>query len=101
MKRIEAKDLRPGDVFEYEYEQNWGDRQKVLKRDTVVAKTSRYGYPVAWSAWFTVEEGQQTSGGVYEVGDVIRFQTEVGQNNHGYVELPAQRVILLIEEGDQ
>lgn len=90
MKRIEARDLRPGDTFDYEYIP-WKGQPPRLKKDRV--KPMRNGQ---WRVRTLIDmaDGSEAEG-------AITYYTEIGQTNHGYVRLMPDTVVVLISRGDE
>lgn len=86
--RIEVESLQPGDVFEY-----YHDRLNRMVRDTVrvcddTDLPSRRGKHMRQGTDFFKSPGNPMTS-VY---------TQQGENNHGYVTLPAKTIVVLVRE---
>lgn len=87
-KRVEVEQLQAGDVFEYYHE-----RLNRMVRDTVriCADTdlpSRRGKHMRQGTDYFKARGTL----------MTEVFTQQGENNHGYVILPAQTVVMLVKE---
>lgn len=118
-RRIEAEDLLPGDVFEYEHV-TWGilydgpgqydnprrtpergyvkGQRRVMQRDTVRGRLSYrekqlVTAPVAPnSRWWDHEDEESV-----RRSDMTFIATVQGSNNHGYVVLRPKTVVVLLD----
>lgn len=91
-RRIEVESLLPGDVFEYEH--RWRvrypdrvEKRSILKRDTVLVRDDAdYQHIKTGTGYFK-----------FPGHPAVEVFTEIGENSHGYVILPAKTVVVLIE----
>lgn len=89
LTRIEVEALQPGDVFEYHH-----DRLNRMVRDRVVLGPD-YAPEEKRVPMRTGKDFYKSYGTL-----MTSVYTEQGENNHGYVTLPAKTVVILVKESN-